>query len=121
MVEALSRALAARDGSTHEPSQRVQRYALALAREIGITDALTSDAFWNGALLHDIGKLGIPDDLLRKPGPLTKEEYDQVKQHVVSGADILAAVAFREQIVLIVQNHPEPWAGAGYPRDLHGE
>ena len=121
MVEALSRALAARDGSTHEHSQRVQRYALALAREIGITDALTSDAIWNGALLHDIGKLGIPDDLLRKPGPLTKEEYDQVKQHVVIGADILSAVSFPTPLALIVRHHHENWDGTGYPDGLRGE
>jgi putative nucleotidyltransferase with HDIG domain len=121
MVEALSRALAARDGSTHEHSQRVQRYALALAREIGITDALTIDAIWIAALLHDIGKLSIPDDLLNKPGPLTKEEYDQVKQHVVIGADILSAVSFPALLSLIVRHHHENWDGTGYPDGLHGE
>ena len=121
MVDALSRALAARDGSTYEHSQRVQRYALALAREIGISDAPTIDAIWIAALLHDIGKLSIPDELLRKPGPLTKEEYDQVKQHAVVGADILSAVSFPAPLALIVRHHHENWDGTGYPDGLRRE
>jgi putative nucleotidyltransferase with HDIG domain len=99
----------------------VQRYALALAREIGIADPLTIDAIWIAALLHDIGKLGISDDLLRKPGPLTKEEYDEVKQHVVIGADILSAVSFPAPLALIVRHHHENWDGTGYPDGLRGE
>src|SRR5439155_8158632 len=121
MVEALSRALAARDGSTHEHSQRVQRYALALAREIGITDALATDAIWNGALLHDIGKLGIPDDLLRKPGPLTKEEYDQDKKHVVIGAEIMSTVSFPAPLAQIVRYKHENLDGTGHPDGLRDE
>ena len=120
MVEALSRVMAARDGSTHEHAERVQRAAVALAREIGITDSAMLDAISVAALLHDVGKLGIPDDVLSKPGPLTNEEYDVVKQHVLIGADILASVSFPAPLRLIVRHHHEHWNGSGYPDGLHG-
>jgi putative nucleotidyltransferase with HDIG domain len=120
MVEALSRALAARDGLTHQHAERVQHSALTLAHEIGITDAATLDAICVAALLHDIGKLAIPDRVLNKPRPLTKEEYDHVKQHVVIGADILSAVSFPAPVGLIVRHHHENWDGTGYPDGLHG-
>ena len=73
------------------------------------------------ALLHDIGKLGIPDRLLHKPGPLTPDEYDQVKQHAIIGADILSAMAFPGPLALIVRHHHENWDGTGYPDGLRGE
>src|ERR1700730_9919870 len=91
MIDALSRAMAARDESTHEHARRVQRYALALADEISISEDRTLAAIDVAALLHDIGKLGIPDRLLNKPGPLTPDEYDHVKLHAIIGADILSA------------------------------
>src|SRR5207244_9026434 len=107
MFDALVRAMSARDGLTHEHAQRVQRYAVALARESGITDYPTLEAIDVAALLHDVGKLGIPDRLLHKPGPLTTEEYDQVKQHAIIGADILSAVAFPGSLACIVRHHHE--------------
>jgi putative nucleotidyltransferase with HDIG domain len=121
MIEALARAMAARDGLTHEHAQRVQHYALALAGEVSIGDDRTLAAIDAAALLHDIGKLGIPDRLLEKPGPLTPPEYDQVKRHAVIGADILSAVAFPGPLAVIVRHHHENWDGTGYPDGLCGE
>ena len=121
MIEALARAMTARDEMTHEHAQRVQRFAVALADEAGIVDDRLLEAIEAAALLHDIGKLGIPDRLLNKPGPLTHEEYDQVKQHVIIGADILSAVPVPGPLALIVRHHHENWDGTGYPDGLEGE
>src|SRR5262245_58340647 len=85
-INALARVMTARDGLTQEHSLRVQRYAVALAREAGVRDERLLSAIDAAALLHDIGKLAIPDRLLNKPGPLTPEEYEQVKQHAIIGA-----------------------------------
>jgi putative nucleotidyltransferase with HDIG domain len=109
----------ARDGLTQQHAQRVQHSALALAREAGVTDCVLLDAIDGAALLHDIGKLGIPDLVLQKPGPLTRDEYDQVKQHVIIGADILSA-AFPSALAQIVRHHHENWDGTGYPDGLRG-
>ena len=121
MIEALARAMAARDASTHEHARRVQRYALALAEEIAIGEERTLAAIDAAALLHDIGKLGIPDRLLDKPGPLTPDEYDHVKLHAIIGADILSAVSFPGPLAVIVRHHHENWDGTGYPDGLRGE
>ena len=121
MIGALARAMAARDASTHEHARRVQRYALALADEISIGEDRTLAAIDAAALLHDIGKLGIPDRLLNKPGPLTPDEYDHVKLHAIIGADILSAVAFPGPLAVIVRHHHENWDGSGYPDGLRGE
>jgi len=121
MFEALARAMTARDGLTHQHAQRVQRYAVALARETGIGGSQMLGAIEVAALLHDIGKLGIPDRVLHKPGPLTPDEYDQVKQHAIIGADILAAIAFPRPLPLIVRHHHENWDGSGYPDRLRGK
>jgi putative nucleotidyltransferase with HDIG domain len=121
MIEALARAMTARDGLTHQHAERVQGYALALAREAGITDYPMLEAIDVAALLHDIGKLGIPDRVLHKPGPLTPDEYEQVKQHVIIGADILSAVTFPGPLAHIVRHHHENWDGTGYPDRLQGE
>lgn len=108
------------DASTHEHARRVQRYATALAGEICAGNPGMIRAIETAALLHDIGKLGVPDRILRKPGPLTAEEYDRVKQHPVIGADILSAIALPE-LALIVRHHHENWDGTGYPDRLSGE
>jgi len=121
LSDALTRAMAARDGLTQQHSQRVQQWAVALAHEIGVTDSLMLDAIHSASLLHDIGKLGIPDLLLLKPGPLTRDEYEQVKEHVTIGADILTAAAFPNSLTLIVRHHHENWDGTGYPDRLRGE
>jgi putative nucleotidyltransferase with HDIG domain len=121
IIEALARALAARDGATHAHARRVQRYAVALAGEISISEDRTLAAIDAAALLHDIGKLSIPDRLLDKPGPLTPDEYDHVKLHAIIGADILSAVAFPGPLAVIVRHHHENWDGTGYPDGLRGE
>lgn len=120
LSDALVRAMTARDGLTQQHAQRVQHCALALAREAGITDCLMLEAISGAALLHDIGKLGIPDLVLQKPGPLTRDEYDRVKEHVTIGADILTAAAFPSSLALIVRHHHENWDGTGYPDRLRG-
>lgn len=112
--------MTARDGLTQQHAQRVQRSALALARDAGITDGPALEALEIAALLHDIGKLGIPDFMLQKPGPLTPDEYGQVKEHASIGADILTAAAFPDPIALIVRHHHENWDGTGYPDRLRG-
>ncbi len=120
MIEALARAMTARDESTHQHAERVQRFAVALAGEVCLGDDRMIDAIDAAALVHDIGKLGIADRVLQKPGPLTADEYDQVKQHVIIGADILTAVAF-PGLAAIVRHHHENWDGSGYPDGLRGE
>src|SRR5213078_4281015 len=119
--DALVRAMSARDGLTHEHAQRVQRFAVELARESGITDYPTLEAIDVAALLHDVGKLGIPDRVLHKPGPLTACEYDQVKQHVIIGSDLLAGVLFPGSLAAIVRHHHENWDGTGYPDGLQAQ
>jgi len=121
LTDALARTMTARDAQTQQHSQRVQRFALSLAREAGITDSVMLEAIDGAALLHDIGKLGIPDLVLQKPGPLTRNEYNIVKQHVIIGADILAAAAFPGPLALIVRHHHENWDGSGYPDGLRGQ
>src|SRR5262245_32836881 len=121
VLQALGDAMATRDGSTHLHAERVQHYALSLARHLRITDAAVLQALDQASLLHDIGKLGIPDRLLHKPGPLTRDEFDLVKDHVTIGADMLRAVAVPAALTLIVRHHHENWDGSGYPDGLAGE
>jgi putative nucleotidyltransferase with HDIG domain len=121
IVEALGRAMMARDAVTYQHAQRVQRLAAALAAEACIEDQSMLQAIDGAALLHDIGKLGIPDRLLQKPGPLTPDEYGYVMQHAIIGADILSAMAFPDPLALIVRHHHENWDGTGYPDGLRGE
>jgi len=120
VIEALGRAMTAHDETTHKHAQRVRRYAVALAGEVCLNDTRMIDAIDAAALVHDIGKLGVADRLLQKPGPLTAEEYEQVKQHVIIGADMLTAVAF-PGLAVIVRHHHENWDGTGYPDRLRGE
>src|SRR2546427_4864751 len=111
MIDALARAMTARDGDTHQHSQRVQRYAGALAREAGITDYPTLEAIDVAALLHDVGKLGIPDRVLHKPGPLTAGEYDQGKQHVIIGSHLLSAGLFPRPPPPLLGGHHQELGG----------
>jgi HD-GYP domain-containing protein (c-di-GMP phosphodiesterase class II) len=120
MIEALARAMTDRDKSTHQHAQRVQRYAIALAAEVCLDDDRMIAAIEAASLVHDVGKLGIADRLLQKPGPLTAEEYERVKQHAVIGADLLTTLAL-PGIALIVRHHHENWDGTGYPDGLRGE
>jgi putative nucleotidyltransferase with HDIG domain len=120
VIDALSRALYARDRQTHEHAERVRQYALELSAEIGVRDDATLAAIRSAAILHDVGKLGIPDSVLQKPGPLTDEEYDLVKQHAAIGADLVAAAGGPGLLPDIVRHHHENWDGSGYPDRLAG-
>ena len=119
-IEALARAIDAKDGTAENHIRRVQRYASAVARELGMSDAETQ-AVRTAALLHDIGKLAVPEHILSKPGPLTAEEFQKVQAHPQVGADIIAAVPFPYPVAPLIQNHHERWDGRGYPRGLKGE
>ena len=119
-IEGLALAIDAKDHTTHEHLHRVRTYAVEIAKELGLgTDEL--DALRAAALLHDIGKLAVPDHIINKPGRLTPEEFDKMKIHPAVGADILKRVAFPYPVAPIVRAHHEKWNGKGYPDGLKGE
>jgi putative nucleotidyltransferase with HDIG domain len=120
-VETLAMAIDAKDDVTHSHVVRVQTYALGLAGALGITDQLELKAIEAAALLHDTGKLAVPEHILNKPGKLTSAEFEKMKRHVDVGADILSLVHFPYPVVPIVQCHHESWDGSGYPRGIAGE
>src|SRR6185295_2405310 len=120
-VETLAMAIDAKDDVTHNHVRRVQAYATGLARVLGITDEKTLKAIEAAALLHDTGKLAVPEHILNKPGKLTAEEFEQMKLHVDVGADILSLVDFPYPVEAIVRCHHENWDGSGYPRGVAGE
>ncbi len=117
----LARTLAARDIATFEHARRVRRYARALASRVGIVDEEELRTLETAALFHDVGKLAIPDHVLSKAGPLTPEEYEQVKRHAAIGADLLTGLAFPGPLALLVRHHHENWDGTGYPDRLRRE
>jgi putative nucleotidyltransferase with HDIG domain len=120
-VETLAMAIDAKDDVTHSHVRRVQAYAIGLARALGITDELELKAIEAAALLHDTGKLAVPEHILNKPGKLTAAEFEKMKRHVDVGADILSLVHFPYPVVPIVHCHHESWDGTGYPRGIGGE
>jgi putative nucleotidyltransferase with HDIG domain len=120
-IETLAMAIDAKDDVTHSHVRRVQAYAVALAEAMGITDEESIKAIKAAALLHDTGKLAVPEHILNKPGKLTPSEFDQMKLHVDVGADILSLVDFPYPVVPIVRGHHENWDGSGYPRGTSGE
>ncbi len=120
-IETLATAIEAKDGVTSDHIRRVQKFAIGLARALGVTDENTIKAINAAALLHDTGKLAVPEHILNKPGKLTALEFEQMKLHVDVGADILSAIDFPYPVVPIVRAHHENWDGSGYPRRLKGE
>lgn len=118
-IEALALAIEAKDQTTHEHLQRVRVYAIEVAKELGMkgTDL---EALHAAALLHDIGKLAVPEHIIAKPGRLTPEEFEKMKIHTVVGAEILERVRFPYPVVPIVRAHHEKWDGSGYPYGLKG-
>ncbi len=120
-VEALAIAIESKDQVTSTHVRRVQNLSLAIARHLGIPAGEQMRAIEAGALLHDIGKVAIPDYVLNKPGRLTPEEYEIIKLHAPIGAEILTAVDFPYPVVPIVRSHHENWDGTGYPDGLAGE
>jgi diguanylate cyclase (GGDEF)-like protein/putative nucleotidyltransferase with HDIG domain len=119
-IEALAIAIDAKDEVTHDHVHRVQIYATGLARLFGLTDA-EIEALKAGALLHDIGKLAVPDYILNKPGQLTAAEFEKMKVHTIVGAEILERVGFPYPVVPVVRHHHERWDGRGYPDGLKGD
>ena len=120
-IEALALAIDAKDQVTSGHIRRVQLHSVALARELGITKDQEVHAIEAAALLHDLGKLAVPEHILNKPGKLTSVEFDQMKTHAAIGADILATIDFPYPVEPIVRYHHEMWDGKGYPEGLSGE
>ena len=119
-IEALAIAIDAKDEVTHDHVRRVQIYATGLARLFGLSEP-EIEALKAGALLHDIGKLAVPDYILNKPGALTPAEFDRMKVHTIVGAEILDRVGFPYPVVPVVRHHHERWDGRGYPDGLRGD
>jgi len=120
IISSLAMAIEAKDRYTCSHVHRVQHYALSLARAVGLVGP-EFQAVSTGALVHDIGKLGIPDHILGKPGKLTPEEFQRIQTHVAIGAEILSPIPFDAPVVEVVLTHHERWDGQGYPRGLRGE
>src|SRR6266403_992760 len=116
-IEALALAIEAKDHTTHEHLQRVRIYAIEVAKELKVTGA-ELEALHAAALLHDIGKLAVPEHIISKPGRLTPEEFEKMKIHPVVGAEILERVKFPYPVMPIVRAHHEKWDGTGYPMGL---
>jgi diguanylate cyclase (GGDEF)-like protein/putative nucleotidyltransferase with HDIG domain len=119
-IEALALAIEAKDHTTHDHLQRVRVYAVEVAKELGVTGD-EMQALHAAALLHDIGKLAVPEHIISKPGRLTLEEFEKMKIHPVVGAEILERVRFPYPVVPIVRAHHEKWDGSGYPLGLKGQ
>jgi len=119
-IETLAMAIDAKDQITHGHIRRVQRLAVGLAKTMGVNDETQIRAIEAAALLHDMGKLAIPEFILNKPGRLTPNEFDVMKQHANIGADILGSIRFPYPVVPIVRHHHESWDGSGYPDGLKG-
>jgi diguanylate cyclase (GGDEF)-like protein/putative nucleotidyltransferase with HDIG domain len=119
-IEALALAIEAKDHTTHEHLRRVRVYAVEVGKQLGLCDQ-DLEALKAAALLHDIGKLAVPEHIISKPGRLTQEEFEKMKIHPVVGAEILERVSFPYPVAPIVRAHHEKWDGTGYPYGLRGE
>ena len=119
-IEALALAIEAKDETTGEHLQRVRIYAMELANELGLSDD-EKEALQAASVLHDIGKLAVPEHIISKPGKLTPEEFEKMKIHPIVGAEILEQVHFPYPVVPIVRAHHEKWDGSGYPLGLAAE
>ena len=119
-IEALARAIDAKDAVTHGHIRRVQQWAVDLARRMGMRTDLEVPAVEAAALLHDVGKLAIPEHILNKPGRLTAPEFERMKTHAKIGAEILSEIEFPYPVVPIVRHHHENWDGTGYPDGIAG-
>src|SRR6185436_3014342 len=120
-IEALAHAVDAKDQVTHDHTRRVQDQTMRLARALAVEEEGEMQAINAAALLHDVGKLAIPEHILNKPGPLTPAEFDIMKRHAPIGADILAVIGLPYEVAPIVRHHHENWNGSGYPDGLSGD
>ncbi|PYT24847.1 MAG: hypothetical protein DMG58_25380 [Acidobacteria bacterium] len=118
-IESLALAIEAKDHTTHDHLQRVQVYAVEIGKELDLSET-ELQAVRAAALLHDIGKIAVPEHIICKPGKLTPEEFEKMKVHPVVGAEILARAQFPYPVVPIVRSHHERWDGSGYPDGLMG-
>ncbi len=119
-IESLAIAIDAKDQTTHGHVRRTQIYAMELGRMLGVSEPETQ-ALRAGALLHDVGKLAVPEYILNKPGKLTAAEFDKMKIHTIVGGDIVRRVNFPYPVEDIVRYHHEKWDGTGYPKGMRGE
>lgn len=119
-IQALALAIEAKDAGTASHLNRLRVYTEAMGRELGMS-SLELDALKAATLLHDVGKLAVPEHILSKPGSLTPEEFEKMKIHTVVGAEIVESVAFPYPVAPIVRGHHEHWDGSGYPDRLRGE
>jgi diguanylate cyclase (GGDEF)-like protein/putative nucleotidyltransferase with HDIG domain len=119
-IQALALAIEAKDHVTQSHLNRVSVYAAGLGRELGMTEP-EIEALKAAALLHDVGKLAVPEHILSKPGSLTPEEFEKMKIHTLVGSEIVASVGFPYPVAPMVRGHHENWDGSGYPDRLRGE
>ena len=119
-IEALAMAVDAKDQITHGHIRRVQVFATELAKRLGVNDDAQLRGIETAALLHDMGKLAIPEFILNKPGKLTVTEFEKMKRHADIGADLLSSISFPYPVIPIVRHHHENWDGTGYPSKLAG-
>ncbi|MDK2980566.1 MAG: cyclic di-GMP phosphodiesterase [Chloroflexota bacterium] len=120
-IEGWSKALDLRDKETEGHTERVTDKTMYLAHAMGLSEDFIKSHIWRGCLLHDVGKLGIPDAILLKEGPLTDEEWNVMRKHPVYAYEWLKAIPFLEPAIDIPYCHHEKWDGSGYPRGLKGE
>jgi putative nucleotidyltransferase with HDIG domain len=118
-IEALALAIDAKDHTTHDHLQRVQLYAVEIGKDLGLSES-GLDALRAASMLHDIGKLAVPEHIISKPGKLSRDEFEKMKIHPVVGAEILERVRFPYPVVPIVYSHHEKWDGTGYPDGKKG-
>ena len=119
-IEALALAIDAKDQTAQSHIRRVQVYAAGLARALGMSET-DIQGVKTAALLHDIGKLAVPEHILSKPGPLTQEEFQKIRIHPQVGAEIISGVPFSYPVAPLILSHHERWDGKGYPTGLKGE
>jgi putative nucleotidyltransferase with HDIG domain len=119
-IETLAIAIEAKDQTTADHLERVEIYAVEVAKELGLSE-IELEALRASALLHDIGKLAVPEYIISKPGKLTPEEFEKMKTHTVVGAEIVERIQFPYPVAPIVRSHHEKWDGSGYPDGLSGE
>jgi len=119
-LEGWAQALELRDKETEGHSRRVTDLSMDLARHLGLDEDEIKYIYY-GALLHDIGKMGIPDEILNKPGPLTPEEREIVQQHPTFAYEMLKKIKYLQPAISIPYSHHENWDGNGYPQGLKGE
>jgi len=119
-IETLAMAVDAKDQITHGHIRRVQVFATELAKRLGVSDDNQLKAIEAAALLHDMGKLAIPEHILNKPGKLTHGEFEKMKRHADIGADLLSSIPFPYPVAPIVRHHHENWDGTGYPTGVAG-